>query len=100
MSHWKTEYLSKIKGGQINNLLTAMDVDSVSMEAQAAIDKLRKDSISEPLKHRIMDHHSSPWNSGWCLRRTISHTEYHQGTHLNRTASLRENKTMRNHLHQ
>ena len=41
-----------------------MDVDSVSMEAQAAIDKLRKDSISEPLKQRIMDHYSSPWNSG------------------------------------
>ena len=47
-----------------HSLLTAMDADSVSMEAQAAIDKLRKDSIAEPLKQGIMDHHSSPWNSG------------------------------------
>ena len=47
-----------------HSLLTAMDADSVSMEAQAAIDKLRKDSIAEPLKQGITDHHSSPWNSG------------------------------------
>ena len=32
-----------------HSLLTAMDADSVSMEAQAAIDKLRKDSIAEPV---------------------------------------------------
>ena len=55
------------------SLLRAIDADSVSLEAQAAIDRLRKDSIAEPLKQGIMDHHSSPWNSGWCLSRTISH---------------------------
>jgi len=32
-----------------HSLLTAMDADSVSLEAQAAIEKLRKDSISEPV---------------------------------------------------
>ena len=32
-----------------HNLLAAMDADSVSLEAQAAIDKLRKDSIAEPV---------------------------------------------------
>ena len=31
-----------------HNLLTSMDGDSVSMEAQAGIEKLRKDSIAEP----------------------------------------------------
>ena len=30
-------------------LLTAMDADSVSLEAQTAIDKLRKNSIAEPV---------------------------------------------------
>ena len=56
-----------------HSLLTAMDAYSVSMEALAAIDRLRKDSIAEPpLKQEIMDHHSSPWNSGWCLSITIS----------------------------
>ncbi|MCL4341576.1 MAG: hypothetical protein M1431_05740 [Candidatus Thermoplasmatota archaeon] len=49
-----------------HNLLTTLDADSVSLEAQTAIDKLRKDSIAEPLKQGIMDHHSSPWNSGSC----------------------------------
>ena len=44
------------------SLLTVMDANSVSLEAQDAIDRLRKDSIAEPLKQRIMDHHSSPWN--------------------------------------
>ena len=38
-----------------HNLLKAMDADSVSLDAQAAIDKLRKDSIAE-----------SPWKSGSC----------------------------------
>ena len=56
-----------------HSLLTTMDADSVSLEAQTAIDKLRKDSIAEPLKQRITDHHSSPWSSGWCLSRTVSH---------------------------
>ena len=46
-----------------HNLLAAMDADSVSLEAQAAIGRLRKYSIAEPLKQGIMDHHSSPWNS-------------------------------------
>ena len=46
------------------SLLRAIDADSVSLEAQAAIDRLRKDSIAEPLKQGIMDHHSSPLNSG------------------------------------
>ena len=32
-----------------HNLLTAMDADSVAMEALAAIDKLRKDSIAETI---------------------------------------------------
>ena len=32
-----------------HNLLTSMDGDSVSMEAQAGIEKLRKDSIAEPV---------------------------------------------------
>ena len=32
-----------------HNLLATMDADSVSLEAQAAIDKLRKDSIAEPV---------------------------------------------------
>jgi transposase InsO family protein len=32
-----------------HSLLTAMDADSVSLEAQTAIEKLRKDSISEPV---------------------------------------------------
>ena len=32
-----------------HNLLTSMDGDSVSMEAQAGIEKLRKDSIAEPI---------------------------------------------------
>ena len=32
-----------------HNLLTTMDADSVSLEAQAAIDELRKDSIAEPV---------------------------------------------------
>ena len=32
-----------------HNLLTAMDADSLSMEAQAAIDRPRKDSIAEPV---------------------------------------------------
>ena len=32
-----------------HNLLTSMDADSVSLEAQAAIEKLRKDSIAEPV---------------------------------------------------
>ena len=32
-----------------HNLLTAMNADSVSMEAQAAIDRLRKDSVAEPV---------------------------------------------------
>ena len=49
-----------------HSLLTTMDADSVSLEAQTAIDKLRKDSIAEPLKQGIMDHHSSPWDSGSC----------------------------------
>jgi transposase InsO family protein len=31
-----------------HSLLTAMDADSVSMEAQTAIEKLRKDSIGDP----------------------------------------------------
>ena len=31
-----------------HNLLTTMDADSVSLEAQAAIGELRKDSIAEP----------------------------------------------------
>jgi transposase InsO family protein len=44
------------------SLLTVMDANSVSLEALDAIDRLRKDSIAEPLKQRIMDHHSSPWN--------------------------------------
>ena len=33
-----------------NALLTSMDADSVSLEAQAAIDILRRDSLAEPLK--------------------------------------------------
>ena len=32
-----------------HSLLTTMDADSVSLEAQAAIEKLRKDSIAEPV---------------------------------------------------
>ena len=32
-----------------HNLLTTIDADSVSLEAQAAIDKLRKNSIAEPV---------------------------------------------------
>ena len=32
-----------------HSLLITMDADSVSMEAQTAIDKLRKDSIAEPV---------------------------------------------------
>ncbi len=32
-----------------HSLLTAMDADSGSLEAQTAIEKLRKDSISEPV---------------------------------------------------
>ena len=32
-----------------HNLLTSMDADSVSLEAQVAIDRLRRDSISEPV---------------------------------------------------
>jgi transposase InsO family protein len=32
-----------------HSLLTTMDTDSVSLEAQTAIDKLRKDSIAEPV---------------------------------------------------
>ena len=32
-----------------HSLLTAMDADSVSMEAQVAIEKLRKDSIADPI---------------------------------------------------
>ena len=32
-----------------HNLLTSMDADSVSLEAQAAIEKLRKDSVAEPV---------------------------------------------------
>ena len=56
-----------------HNLLAAMDAESVSMEVQAAIERLRKDSIAEPLKQGITDHHSSPWSSGWYLSRTISH---------------------------
>ena len=32
-----------------HNLLTSIDADSVSLEAQAAIEKLRKDSIAEPV---------------------------------------------------
>jgi transposase InsO family protein len=32
-----------------HSLLTTMDADSVSLEAQAAIDKLRRDSIAEPV---------------------------------------------------
>ena len=32
-----------------HSLLTTMDADSVSLEAQTAIDKLRKDSIAEPV---------------------------------------------------
>ncbi len=55
------------------SLLRAIDADSVSLEVQAAIERLRKDSIAEPLKQGITDHHSSPWSSGWCLIRTISH---------------------------
>ena len=31
-----------------SSLLTTLDADSVSLDAQAAIDKLRKDSIAEP----------------------------------------------------
>ena len=46
-----------------HNLLAAMDAESVSMEVQAAIERLRKDSIAEPLKQGITDHHSSPWSS-------------------------------------
>ena len=65
-----------------NALLTSMDADSVSLEAQAAIDRLRKDSIAEPLKQGIMDHHSSPWNSEWCLSRTISHRISYDHIHL------------------
>ena len=49
-----------------HSLLTTMDADSVSLEAQTSIDNLRKDSVAEPLKQGIMDHHSSPWNSGSC----------------------------------
>ena len=56
-----------------HSLLTTMDADSVSMEAQTAIEKLRKDSVAEPLKQGITDHHSSQWSSGWCLSRTVSH---------------------------
>jgi transposase InsO family protein len=32
-----------------HSLLTTMDADSVSLEAQAAIEKLRKDSVAEPI---------------------------------------------------
>ena len=32
-----------------HSLLTAMDADSVSLEAQATIEKLRKDSVAEPV---------------------------------------------------
>ena len=32
-----------------HSLLTTMDADSVSLEAQTAIDKLRKDSVAEPV---------------------------------------------------
>ena len=32
-----------------HNLLTTMDADSVSLEAQAAVDERRKDSIAEPV---------------------------------------------------
>ena len=32
-----------------HNLLTSMDADSVSLEAQAAIEKLREDSVAEPV---------------------------------------------------
>ena len=49
-----------------HNLLTSMDADSVSLEAQAAIEKIRKDSVAEPLIHGITDHHSLQWNSGLC----------------------------------
>jgi putative transposase len=49
-----------------HNLLTSMDADSVSLEAQAAIEKLRKDSVAEPHKQGITDHRSLQWNSGLC----------------------------------
>ena len=47
---------------------------------------------------RIMDHHSSPWSSGWCLSRTVSlrissgHTPEQNGI------IERANKTMRESL--
>ena len=44
-------------------LLTSMNADSVSLEAQAVIDKLRKDSIAEPLKQGITVHHPLQWSS-------------------------------------
>ena len=49
-----------------HNLLISMDADSVSLEAQAAIEKIRKDSVAEPLIQGITDHHSFLWNSGLC----------------------------------
>jgi len=47
-------------------LLTTMAADSVSLEAQSAIDRLRKDSIAEPFTQGITVHHSLQWSSGWC----------------------------------
>ena len=80
------------------SLLRAIDADSVSLEAQAAIERLRKDSIAEPLKQEIMDHHSSPWNSGWCLSRTISHRISSGHTPEQNGIVERANKTMRESL--
>ena len=47
-------------------LLTSMDADSVSLEAQDVIDILRKDSLSEPIIQNDNGHHSLQWNSSSC----------------------------------
>ena len=44
-------------------LLTSKDADSVSLEAQAAINILTRDSLAEPLKRGTTDHCSLQWSS-------------------------------------
>ncbi len=45
-----------------HSLLTSMDAGSVSLEAQAAIEKIRRDSLAELLKQGTTVHHSLQWS--------------------------------------
>ncbi|QRF75042.1 putative transposase OrfB [Thermoplasmatales archaeon] len=56
-----------------HSLLKSMDADSASLEAQNAIDNMRKESLAEPVIQSDNGSSFIAMEFGLVLRRTISH---------------------------